>query len=421
MARYREDSMHWLRAFVLLFLCGSVASAADWPQWLGPTRDGVSTETVVPWKSAPKVLWRQPMGEGNSSPVVADGRVFLQAKVKDKDEEEVHAFDAKTGKPLWRTAYERPKFTSFYGNGPRATPAVVGGRVYTFGITGMLSCFEAATGKQVWQVDTLKQFNAGNLFFGMSCSPLVGGNRVLVNVGGKGASVVAFDKDTGEVLWKALDDKASYSSPIAFGEGKERQVVFLTQLGLVSLNPVDGSLFWRFPLKDELLESSTTPIRAGDILMATSITYGSVGLQLTTKGDKPDATEIWKNKTLTSYFSTPVPVGREHIYLVTGTPPTSVFAKAKATLHCVETKTGKELWQKPNVGKYHASLLRTGDNKLLLLEEAGNLVLLDPDLKEYRELARSKVCGETWAHPALSDGRLYLRDDKEVICLQLGE
>ena len=411
--------MIWLRALLACLLFAGIAMADDWSQWLGPNRDASSPETVTPWKEPPPILWRHPVGEGNSSPVVANGRVFIHAKVKDKNEEQVFAWDAQTGKPLWQTTSPRAAFQSLYGNGPRATPAVSGNRIYTFGITGVLRCLETDTGKQVWEVDTLHEFAAKNLFFGMSCSPLVEGNNVLVNVGGKGASVVAFDKATGTVAWKDLDDRASYSSPIVFGTGKERQVIFLTQQGLVSLNPSEGSLFWRFPLVDQLLESSTTPVHVGDVLVASSITYGSVGLHLATKDGKPSATQLWKNDALTCYFSTPVAVGPDYLYLVTGT--TSRAFSAQATLHCIEAKTGKERWQKPKVGKYHATLLPTGNQKLLMLEEAGNLVLLDPDPKEYRELARSKICGETWAHPALANGRLYVRDDKEVICLRLAE
>jgi outer membrane protein assembly factor BamB len=410
--------MLWTRSLVALLVCWSTARAGDWPQWLGPNRDGALSEVVSPWKAAPRVVWRAPVGEGNSSPVVADGRVFLHAKVKDKDEEEVFVLDARNGTELWRKSYPRAAFKSLYGNGPRATPAVAGNLVYTFGITGVLTCYETATGVQKWQVDTLKEFAARNLFFGMACSPLVEGDLVLVNVGGKGASIVAFDKNSGQAIWKSLDDGASYSSPIAFGEGPARQVVFLTQQGLVSLKPSDGSVFWKFPLVDKLLESSTTPARCGDILVASSITYGSVGLHLENKDDRPAASEMWKNEALTSYFSTPIAVGTDHIYMVTGTKPPAIFNQAK--LHCLDAKTGKDLWPKPKVvGQYHATLLRTGDSKLLMLEEAGSLVLLDPDPKEYKELARSKVCGHTWAHPALANGRLYVRDDKEVICLKL--
>jgi outer membrane protein assembly factor BamB len=410
--------MPWSRSILGCLLLASVAAAGDWPQWLGPNRDAASTEIVRPWKEAPKVLWRQPVGEGNSSPVVAGGRVFIHAKIKDINKEEVAAFDARTGKPLWRKAYPRAPISFLFGNGSRATPAVVGDRIFTFGITGVLGCFEGATGKLVWQIDTTQKFQAPRLVFGASCSPLVEGNKVLVNVGAKGASVVAFDKDSGEVLWKSLDDRASYSSPIVFGEGRNRQVVFLTGQNLVSLAPADGSVFWKFPLVDLLLESSCTPVRAGEFLLASSITYGTVALRLAMREDKVTPEKVWKNDALTCYFSTPVPVGKDYVYLVTGTKPPAL--KSEAALHCIETKTGKDLWQKPKIGQYHASLLRTGDNKLLLLDDAGQLALLDANPEGYRELARSQISGPTWAHPAFSDSRLFVRDEKELICLQLG-
>jgi outer membrane protein assembly factor BamB len=419
----KEAFMHRPRSLLatsLVCLLAAPALAEDWPQWLGPRRDNSSAEKVVPWKGALKVLWRKPAGEGNSSPVVAGGRVYIHAKVKDKNEEEVVAFDAVRGEELWRARYERPEFKSLFGNGPRATPCVVGDRLYAFGITGILTCLDTKDrGKQLWQVDTLDKLKAKNLFFGMSCSPLVVDDRVLVNVGAKGASVVAFDRAKGEIAWKSMDDPASYSSPILVGEGDRRQAVFLTGANVASLNPADGQVFWRFPLKDTLLESSTTPIRVGDLLLASSITYGSVGLRLEMKEDKPAVEQEWKNPALTSYFSTPVPVGKEHIYMVTGTTP-SPLAKPAADLHCIEAKTGKSLWKKPKIGKYHASLMRTGDDKLLLLTDGGDLALLEPDRTGYRELARSKVSGpDTWAHPALSDGRLYVRDMTGLICFQL--
>jgi outer membrane protein assembly factor BamB len=375
-------------------------------------------EKVKPWQGELKVLWRKPVGEGHSSPVVADSRVFIHAKVANKNEEEIVALDAKSGEELWRTHYERAAFKSMFGSGPRATPAIVNDRLYAFGITGILTCLDAKKGDKVWQVDALKQFQAKNLFFGMACSPLVVGERVLVNIGGKGSSIVAFDRGNGEVAWKSMDDPASYASPVVLGEGGQRQAVFLTGANLASLNPADGSVNWRFPLVDRLMESSTTPIRVGDLLLASSITYGSVGLKLETKDSKPAVTEVWKNKELTSYFSTPVAIGTEHIYIITGT--ISRLTKPSADLHCIEAMTGKELWKQAKIGTYHASLIRTGDDKLLMLTDGGELVLLEPSAKEYQELARAKVSGpETWAHPALVSGRLYVRDKTELLCLQL--
>ncbi len=393
--------------------------AEDWPQWLGPRRDNSSSEKVTPWKGKLKELWRKPVGEGNSSPVVSEGRVLVHAKVADKNEEEIVAFDAKSGEELWRTHYERAAFRSLYGNGPRATPIVVEGKVYAFGITGVLTCLDVKKGEKVWQVDTLDKLKAKNLFFGMACSPLVVGKHVLVNVGGKGTSVVAFDRANGDIAWKSMDDPASYSSPILWGKGDQQQAVFLTGANVVAVNPAEGVVRWRFPLVDRLLESSTTPTVAGDLLLASSITYGSVGLRPTMKDGKPAIEEAWKNKELTSYFSTPVAVGKEHIYMVTGTTP-GPFTKPSADLHCIEAKTGKDLWKKEKIGTYHASLLRTGDDHLLVLTDGGDLILMRPDAKAYRELARAKVSGpETWAHPSLSDGRLYIRDKKDLICISI--
>ncbi|MCI0684449.1 MAG: PQQ-like beta-propeller repeat protein [Gemmataceae bacterium] len=399
-----------LSSFSLL-LTASAITAADWPQWLGPRRDGSSSEIVAPWKSAPKILWKQPVGEGHAAPVVAGGKVFLFTKLANQDNEQVEAFDAVTGKRVWKQTCRRGPFKGLFGNGPRGTPAVDDGKIYTFGITGVLTCLSAADGGRLWEIDTLKQYKAANLFFGVSCSPLVDGNRVFVNVGGKGASIVALDKTSGKEAWKALDDKASYASPIAMGRDDARMLVFLTGKGLVGIAPDDGDVAWQFPFQDAINESSTTPVLVGDLLVGSSITLGSVGLKL----DGGKVKKQWLNPDLNCYFSTPVTVGTDNVYLITG----SLLSK-QAMLHCVDAATGKKRWTRKNkVGTYHATLLRTGDNKMLLLEEAGNLVLFDPNPKEYRELARAKICGNTWAHPALSNGRLYVRDAKELVCVEL--
>jgi outer membrane protein assembly factor BamB len=405
-----------VRAFIVLLLLAPAAVAGDWPQWLGPNRNGSSPEKVAAWKEPLKVLWKLPVGEGHSAPIVAKGQVYLHTRVKDKLQESVSAFDAKTGEVVWKSVpIERAKFSDpfGFGSGPRGTPSVADGKLYALGLTGILSCVDTVTGKLLWEVDTLKKYKASNLLFGVSCSPLIVDDLVLVSVGGKGASIVAFDRMNGQEKWKALDDPASYASPIVVGNGKTRQVVFLTSKRLVALCPLEGKLLWDYPLVDKLQESSTTPVVVGDVLFASSVTFGGVALKMRADDASRTVKEFWVNPAYNCYFSTPVAIG-EQLYLVTG----SLLAQ-KATLRCVETATGKELWKRDNVGKYHASLLRTGDNKLLMLEEAGDLVLVQPDPKAYRELSRSKICGTTWAHPALADGRLYVRDKKDLICIEL--
>jgi outer membrane protein assembly factor BamB len=257
---------------------------------------------------------------------------------------------------------------------------------------------------------------------GVCSSPLVEGNRVLVSVGGKGTSVVAFDTDTGRVAWKALDGPASTSSPVVLthtlrpGE-LQRQAVFVNGRGVFGLNPADGAVAWEHPLADLTLGVSPTPLCAGDLVLTTSMKYGTVGTRLTSKGEKLVARPEWKNPDLRGYFSTPLLAGKNQVYLLTSV----IMPEPRSTLRCVDVKTGKELWNKPNIADYHVGLVRTGDDKLLLLTDHGILKLLDPSPKGYRELASAKVCGPSFVAPALSNGRLYVRDDKAVICLHVGQ
>lgn len=420
--------MSWLRSFLLPLIAlapfslpaaaAEKSAADDWPQWLGPKRDSSTPEKVAAWKGDLKVVWRKSVGEGHSSPVIAGGKVFLLTKVKEKDAEQLTAYDAAKGDELWSKSYKRAPFFSVFGNGPQATPAVADGKVYSFGITGVLSCYDAADGTERWQVDTLKKFKTENLKFGAAGSPLVLGDKVFVMVGGKGSTVAAFKKDDGSTAWKALDGGASYASPIATSQDGKQEVVFFTGAGLAALSPADGKVYWQFPLKDRLFESSATPVRIGDLLLASTITFGSVGLKLETKDDRPAVDQKWKNADLTSYFTTPVPVGDKHVYIVTGSNPLT-FSAPQANLQCIETASGKVLWKKEKVGTFHAALIRTGNDRLLMLSDSGSLVLIDPSPKEYRELARSKVCGKAWAHPAIAGGKLYLRDEKELLCIEL--
>jgi outer membrane protein assembly factor BamB len=408
--------MRRLGSFVLLALLAPTASAADWPQWLGPNRDGSTAEKIPPWKGNLKPLWSENVGDGHSSPVVAGGTVFLHYAKAGKEVEVIEARAADSGNLIWQREYARPFFKAIFGRGPRGTPSVAGGKLYAFGVTGILTCVDVKNGDVKWQVDTRQKFKAPELKFGASTSPLVVGDQVIVQVGAKRASVVAFNKDTGDVVWQQLDDGASYASPIVKGSGKDREVDCLTQKGVVGLALDKGELLWRFPFEDKFAESSTTPVRVGDKLLVSSITLGTALLEFSQKDGKTAVGKAWLNPDLTCYFSTPVAVGKDHIYLVTG----ALALKPSSSLHCVDAASGKSLWHKDGVGQYHASLMRTGDDKLLMVEEAGNLVLIDPSPKEYRELCRAdKICGKTWAHPAVADGKLYIRDEKKLVCVQV--
>jgi outer membrane protein assembly factor BamB len=396
-----------------LAFTGSAVSA-DWPQWLGPNRDGSSPEKMAPWKGELKQLWKKPVGEGNSSPIVAGGLVFLHTKVKDKNVEMVQAFDAKSGDLKWEKTYEKSAFKPFFGEGPRSTPCLQDGKLFTFGNTGVLTCWNAADGELIWQKDTLKEFKEANLFFGLSTSPIIVDDNVLTLVGKGKTGVAAFNKKDGKLAWTAGGDPASYSSPIVFGKGSRRQVVFLTGANVLGLSP-SGEVLWKFPFVDALSESSTTPVKMNDLVIASSVKAGSVALKLSESDGKPSVKQEWKNPELTCYFSTPVQVGPDHVFMVTGV---ASLTSASITLRCVDVHTGKEIWNKPKLGKYHAALLKLGDGNLLAHTDHGELILLAPDVKEYKELARAKICGETWAHPALANGLIYVRDAKELICIE---
>jgi len=385
---------------------------SDWPQWLGPNRDGSVPDKVAPWTGDLKVQWRRAVDEGNSSPVVANGLVYLHSKVKDKDVERMQALDAKTGDVKWTQDYEKTPFKPLFGEGPRATPSVHDGKVYSLGNTGVLACWEAATGKPVWKQETLADPKKDNLFFGISASPLIVGQNVVVQ-GGTGGSkgLKAYDRNTGKPAWTAGDDPASYAAPVLVG----KDIIVLTGANLMAVSAA-GEVRWKFAFKDQLSETSTTPVKVGELFVAASVTAGGIAVRVADQDGKPIPEQAWKNPTLTCYFSTPVAVGKDHLFLVTGT---ASLTNPSITLRCVETATGKEVWKKPNVGKYHAAVLRLADGNLLMHDDQGSLHLLAANVREYQELAKSKACGPTWAHPAVAGGRIYVRDGKELICLSL--
>jgi outer membrane protein assembly factor BamB len=411
-----------LGVLLLVSAAATATYAADWPQWLGARRDGSSSERVAEWKEAPAVVWRKSLGPGFSAPVVAKGIVYVHARVKDKESEEIVAFDAKTGEQRWRDSYTRPNSSSILNTGPQATPTVAGGRIYTNGINGLLTCCDASDGKRLWQVDMYKLTGSSLPRYGVCCSPLVVGNRVLISVGGKGKSIIAFDSESGEVQWQAFDDPASTSSPILFagvapGAQALPDAVFMTGLRLVAVNALDGTVSWEYPLVFQPNGASPTPLVSGNQIVASTMSNGTTAIRVTADDGRPVASQTWQQKELGGYFSSGALAGGERLYLITNT----LLPIPNASLRCVDFKSGKELWNKSGVGYFHAGMIRTGDGKLLLLNDSGRLSLVDSDASQFRELCSAKVCGGTLVNPALSDGRLFVRDDKELICVQLAK
>lgn len=410
-------------AATAMCLVSGTSRGEDWPQWLGSRRDGSTGEKVAAWTAdaAPKVVWKKPVGNGFSSPVVAWGKVFVHARSQDslKEEEEVLAFDAANGELLWSESYVRPKYFSVLGTGPRATPTVAGNHLYTLGINGLLSAYDVANGKRLWQVNLYEHFKAELPRYAVCCSPLVIGNRVIVSVGGKGQCVVALHSETGAVEWQALDDAASTSSAVVFAGGDRPpggapDVVFMTPLRLLGLDPLDGAVRWEHPMVFQPQGTSPTPIVVGNMLVASTQAHGAVAVQVKTKDDAPTAASQWQNQGAKSYFSSGV-ADQERVYLVTNT----IDTLPAANLTCVEAKTGMELWTKKDIGYFHAGVLRTGDGKLLVLSDAGTLSLLELAADGAKELCKMKACGGTLVSPALAGGRLYARDGSELVCIEL--
>ena len=405
------------RFFCHLSVLGFVAlglQAADWPQYLGPNRDGVYPGEALTraWPSdGPKVLWRKRnISAGMSGVVVAKGRAILFHEVNRYDT--IECLDAKTGKTLWENNYAS-SFAAGYGSaaGPRATPSIVGDRVYTMGGQGIVVCTDFATGKTVWKVDTQKSYRASDGFFGMACSPLVEGNAVLLNIGGEaGAGIVALDKNSGKLLWKTLDDEASYSSPVMAKLHGKRRAVFFARTGLAVVDPANGKIDFqnRWRARIQASVNAAAPLVVGELIFVTS-SYNTGALVVKAAADGYKT--AWSNDTsLSSQYASVMHRGG----FIYGTHGRADVPPVPA-LRCVELATGKVRWSVDDFGD--CMMLLSGD-RLLALMESGELVLGQATPAGWREISRAQVVGSgARSQPALADGRLYVRDRNQLVCL----
>ena len=305
--------MVWLKRNVQLwgcFLLSMVASmASDWPQFLGPSRDGVypGADVTREWtKSGPPVVWQKSVGQGFSGPVIAQGRLILFHRLN--DQETIECLDSKTGKGLWSSDYPSSYRDDFgFDEGPRATPAIADGKVYTHGAEGTLTCVDFETGKKTWSIDTKKEFGWAKGFFGVACSPLVERDAVLLNIGGReGAGLVAFQKQTGKVLWKASNEEASYSSPVIGEFQGKRLALFLAKGSLLAADPANGNIAFSFPFRPPIRSSVTAaaPLVAGNYVFI-SASYGLGAALLETDGST--VKKIWANDdSLSAHYTTSV-------------------------------------------------------------------------------------------------------------------
>jgi outer membrane protein assembly factor BamB len=399
-------------AITLTFTLTLALPASDWPQYLGPHRDGHSPETALNWnwsKDGPPVAWTIDVGSGWAGPVVAGDRLILFHRVG--DEEVVACLDPATGKEKWTSKYRtRYRDDFMFDDGPRATPLIAGERIFTLGANGDLHAWELATGKKLWHHNLLADYASPKGYFGIACSPVLAAGKLLINVGAKGAGIVAFDPVTGKEAWKATDDAASYSSPMVAEVGGKTLVIFLTRNGLVAVEPEAGKVRFTFPWRPRIDASvnAATPLVWKDEIFLT-VSYNTGGVLLRAKGDELE--EVWSNdRSLSCHYNTPVRVG-DYLYGVHGRQ------EGVAQLRCVEWKTGAVKWTVPRFGT--ATLIAV-DGGLLALTEGGDLVRFDASPDGFKERGRAKVLGTpTRAAPALAGGRLFARDGSKLVCVKL--
>ncbi len=391
----------------LALLAAGPAAALDWPQFRGVNRDGVSAETDLPrsWPAeGPRVLWKRAIGEGYSGISVTGDRLYTMDS--DETAEYVLALEAGSGKEVWRVP-AGPKLIDSMGNGPRTTPTLDGGTVYAMGSHGRLLALKAADGAKIWEVDLPQAFGAKRPNWGYSGSPLIDGDLLILEVGGKdGRGVVAFEKTTGKVRWGALDGDAAYSSPVMMTIGGIKQYVVPRRAGsqTVALRP-DGSVLWTHPGPFSVIASALF-IPPDKVYVSGGDDAGAVLMKIKTEGGKATVEELWQIRTMKNHFNNAVLVGS---YL---------YGFDNATFKCLSVATGEQAWASRGLGK--GSLLTADGDLLIVLSDTGTLLLVEANPNAYTELARFQVMeGKAWTAPALANGRLYVRDHDEIVALEL--
>lgn len=421
---------------------GPVATGHDWPRFLGPAVDGKSSETglVLEWPdSGPPLLWQREVGDGYSMASVAAGRLFVFDRHGDLAR--LTCVHSKTGEVIWQTEYPTD-YEDLYGfsNGPRVTPVVDGERVYTFGAEGRLRCQHVEDGRLLWEVDTAREFDVVQNFFGVGSTPIVEDNLLIVLVGGSppgspdvrsgevrgnGSAIVAFDKNTGEVRYKASDELASYSSPTIASMGGRRRGLAFARGGLLGFHPATGAVDFRFPWRSSRLETvnASNPVVVDDLVFL-SESYGPGSVLLRIGDGEPEV--VWKDprrpKSMKAHWMTPV----HHDGILYGS---SGSGSGDAELRAVELATGKVLWQQPGLGR---STLLFADGHLFVLTEFGTLLVIRATPSGYEpvsELTLKDGTGEgeasrllkhpAWTPPILAHGLLYVRGKDRLICLDL--
>jgi outer membrane protein assembly factor BamB len=389
-----------------------LVAAADWPQFLGPNRNAASAEAglLQTWsKDGPPVVWQKDVGAGFSGPVVAGERLIVFHRLG--NDEVVGCMDAAKGDEIWKTSY-RTEYRDDFGmdDGPRSTPLVARNRVFTLGAEGTLQCLDLENGRRLWLRSLKADYSMPKGFFGVATSPLLEGNTLLINVGGKDAGIVAFDQETGAEIWRSTNQGASYSSPVAANIGGTRVAIFLTREGIVILDPGNGQVRYtkRFRSRMDASVNAASPVVAGDYILF-SACYGTGALAL--RMNKGEFSEAWQSGTcMSNHYNTSVH-DNGYLYGFDGRQ------EEGAHLRCIELGTGKVQWTSDRTG---CGSIILAEGRLIVLDEHGSLFLFRASPESYQELARADVLTAPCRGPiALANGRLYGRDARKLVCWNL--
>lgn len=394
-------------ALLLTLAAAGVQTSADWPQWRGAQRDG-SIGAALPsqWPEALTKRWEVSVGSGHASPVVSGNRVVVLAR--QGEEEIVRALDLASGKEIWRAAYPAPYVVNSaafsHGAGPKSTPAIAGGRVFTLGISGILSAFDLANGTLLWRLpapDAQPQYGA-------TTSPLIDGSGVIVHVGGyDSGAMTSFDGATGKVRWQWTGDGPGNGSPIIATIGGVRQVIAQTQKFLVGLDASTGAVLWNFPFTTDFDQNAFTPIVINDVLLNAGLDHPLAAIRLKPEGGKWAAETAWTNMQAQMFMSSPVLIGGT-IYGLT--------LRNKGQFVAIDAATGKTLWTTQGREGENASMMGS-PSWLLASSTDGHLVVARANPLKYEEVRRYQVAESAmWAHPAIAGTSIIVKDTDKVIC-----
>ncbi len=397
--------------FLMLLLAHALPTAAqEWNQWRGANRNGTVSNFAAPtnWSAPLKQIWKTPVGSGYSSPVVSESRIFVHTR---RDEQEmVTALDLKSGKIIWSQRYPAPFAKNQYavrmGKGPNATPLVYEGKLYTLGVTAILSCFDAKTGALCWRKDYSHFVDTSKLFCGTAMSPVAEGGKVIVHVGDdRKGWIVAFDAASGKERWKWEGDGPGYASPILVDLEGTRQFVTLTDKAVVGLATDTGKLLWRFAHADEWNENIITPVRYQTSLIISGVRQGTRAIKIARSADGWTASELWRNAKVAMYMSSPVLDG-DYLY--------GLSTLKKGQFFCLKAQTGEVVWVTEGRNANNAVVVAAKDFLFLLTDDA-ELIVAAKSPKGFEPLARYSVADSpTWSHPLISNKQVLIKDDANL-------